>query len=68
MVEVLLPFSTDLALREQYINFYGNLRMGKIREDLDACAGTPRPSSSLALVINSALWCCLVCGVWLARR
>jgi len=39
IVEVLLPFSTDIALREQYINFYGNLRMGKILEDLDACAG-----------------------------
>lgn len=43
---MLLPFSTDLALREQYINFYGNLRMGKILEDLDACAGT-QPKKSI---------------------
>jgi acyl-coenzyme A thioesterase 9 len=38
-IEVNLPFSTDSVLREQYINFYGNLRVGKILEDLDACAG-----------------------------
>ncbi|KAL6075985.1 Thioesterase/thiol ester dehydrase-isomerase [Balamuthia mandrillaris] len=38
-VELYLPFSTDQNLREQYVNFYGNLRFGKILEDLDAAAG-----------------------------
>jgi hypothetical protein len=38
-VEVTLPLGTDLALREQYINFYGNVRFERLLEDLDACAG-----------------------------
>jgi len=38
-VEVSLPLGTDLALREQYVNFYGNVRFEKLLEDLDACAG-----------------------------
>lgn len=38
-VEAILPLETDLALREQYINFYGNLRFERLLEDLDACAG-----------------------------
>jgi hypothetical protein len=55
--EVVLPFSSDLALREQYINFYGNLRMGKILEDLDACAGTIPPDDHVRVRVR---WC--VCG------
>lgn len=34
----LIPFSSDPELREQYINMYGDLRFGKILEDLDALA------------------------------
>eukprot|EP00698_Gefionella_okellyi_P025311 TRINITY_DN9232_c0_g1_i1.p1 TRINITY_DN9232_c0_g1~~TRINITY_DN9232_c0_g1_i1.p1 ORF type:complete len:450 (-),score=94.55 TRINITY_DN9232_c0_g1_i1:135-1484(-) len=34
----LLPFSSSTALREQYVNMYGDLRFGKIMEDLDAFA------------------------------
>ncbi|KAG0348747.1 hypothetical protein BG004_004323 [Podila humilis] len=37
--EIILPFSTDKALLEEYINFGGNVRHGKIMEDLDALAG-----------------------------
>eukprot|EP01121_Diplochlamys_sp_Union-15-3_P005618 TRINITY_DN1594_c0_g2_i1.p1 TRINITY_DN1594_c0_g2~~TRINITY_DN1594_c0_g2_i1.p1 ORF type:complete len:432 (-),score=61.47 TRINITY_DN1594_c0_g2_i1:50-1345(-) len=39
-IEITYPFSTDIVLRDQYLNFYGGLRFGKILEDLDACAGT----------------------------
>ena len=37
--EKVLPFSTDLELRERYINFFGGLRLGKLLEDLDLIAG-----------------------------
>ena len=33
--EKVLPFSTNLELRELYINFFGGLRLGKLLEDLD---------------------------------
>ncbi|KAJ3087020.1 Acyl-coenzyme A thioesterase 9, mitochondrial [Quaeritorhiza haematococci] len=39
-VEEYLPFKTDRALREEYINVYGTIRVGKILEDLDALAGS----------------------------
>ena len=34
-----LPFSTDLELRERYINFFRGLRLGKLLEELDLIAG-----------------------------
>lgn len=34
--EALLPFSTDKALRDSYKGFFGDIRIGKILEDLDA--------------------------------
>ncbi|KAG0376285.1 hypothetical protein BGX24_007983 [Mortierella sp. AD032] len=37
--EIILPFATDNALLEEYINFGGTVRHGKIMEDLDALAG-----------------------------
>ncbi|KAG0361075.1 HotDog domain-containing protein [Gamsiella multidivaricata] len=37
--EIILPFRTDKALLEEYINVGGTLRHGKIMEDLDALAG-----------------------------
>ena len=37
--EKVLPFSTDLELRERYINFFRGLRLGKLLEDLDLIAG-----------------------------
>ncbi len=37
--EKVLPFSTDLELRDRYINFFGGLRLGKLLEDLDLIAG-----------------------------
>ncbi|KAK5582301.1 hypothetical protein RB653_003884 [Dictyostelium firmibasis] len=37
-VEIVLPFSTDLQLRENYLSPYGNLRIGRFLEDLDAIA------------------------------
>ncbi|KAF9130114.1 hypothetical protein BGW39_003474 [Mortierella sp. 14UC] len=37
--EIILPFATDKALLEEYINFGGTVRHGKIMEDLDALAG-----------------------------
>ncbi|KAI9201924.1 HotDog domain-containing protein [Polychytrium aggregatum] len=39
-VEDILPFKSDPQVREEYINAYGNIRIGKILEDLDAMAGT----------------------------
>jgi len=38
-IELLMPFSTDARLREQYVNYHGGVRFGKILEDLDAAAG-----------------------------
>ena len=38
-LEKILPFSTDLELRERYINFFNGLRLGKLLEDLDLIAG-----------------------------
>ncbi|KAF9355784.1 hypothetical protein BGX26_006134 [Mortierella sp. AD094] len=37
--EIILPFAKDKALLEEYINFGGHIRHGKIMEDLDALAG-----------------------------
>ena len=37
--EKVLPFSTDLELRDRYINFFGGLRLGILLEDLDLIAG-----------------------------
>ena len=37
--EKIYPFESDLKLREEYINFFGGLRIGKLLEDLDLVAG-----------------------------
>ncbi|KAJ2002088.1 hypothetical protein H4R26_003788, partial [Coemansia thaxteri] len=37
--ETFLPFKDNLALREEYINSYGEIRLGKVLEDLDRLAG-----------------------------
>lgn len=34
--QVVLPFASDLQLREEYVNVYRGLRLGKLMEDLDA--------------------------------
>ena len=39
MLTLILPFKSDPKLREQYQNFFGQLRMGKLLEDFDAFAG-----------------------------
>ena len=38
-LEKFYQFSSDLELREEYSNFFGGLRIGKILEDLDLVAG-----------------------------
>ncbi|EFA78510.1 RNA-binding region RNP-1 domain-containing protein [Heterostelium album PN500] len=38
--EIYLHFSSDTTLREMYLSPYGNLRVGRFLEDLDALAGT----------------------------
>ncbi|KAF9941494.1 hypothetical protein BGZ65_002863 [Modicella reniformis] len=37
--EIILPFAKDKGLLEEYVNYGGNIRHGKILEDLDAMAG-----------------------------
>ncbi len=37
--EKIMPFSTDLTLREAYLNFFGYIRFGKLLEELDMAAG-----------------------------
>ncbi|KAJ2753848.1 hypothetical protein IWQ56_006567, partial [Coemansia nantahalensis] len=37
--ETFLLFKDSLALREEYINSYGDIRLGKVLEDLDRLAG-----------------------------
>lgn len=36
---VVYPFTTDIALREQYRNPWGFVRIGRLLEDLDSLAG-----------------------------
>ncbi len=38
-MELVLPFSSDPVLREQYISPFGHVRIGRLLEDLDAFAG-----------------------------
>ncbi|KAJ1720410.1 hypothetical protein LPJ53_004961 [Coemansia erecta] len=38
-VETYLPFKDNLNLREDYVNYYGDIRLGKVLEDLDRLAG-----------------------------
>ena len=38
-LSVVLPFSTDKALREEYISPFNHVRIGRLLEDLDAFAG-----------------------------
>jgi acyl-coenzyme A thioesterase 9 len=38
-LELVLPFSSDPILREQYISPFGHVRLGRLLEDLDAFAG-----------------------------
>ncbi|KAJ3296417.1 Acyl-coenzyme A thioesterase 9, mitochondrial [Blyttiomyces sp. JEL0837] len=40
LVEEYLPFKSDPSVREDYVNAYGSIRIGKILEDLDALAGS----------------------------
>ncbi len=37
--EKIIPLSTNEALRDRYINFFGGLRVGKLLEELDLSAG-----------------------------
>lgn len=37
--EKILPFGQDLALRNEYINYFGDIRFGKLLEELDLTAG-----------------------------
>ncbi|KAJ3417340.1 Acyl-coenzyme A thioesterase 9, mitochondrial [Chytridiales sp. JEL 0842] len=39
-VQEFLPFKSDPNVREEYLNAYGTIRIGKILEDLDALAGS----------------------------
>lgn len=39
----ILPFGSDAALREQYSNAWGNIRVGMLFEEIDAFAGECRP-------------------------
>ncbi|KAJ3298667.1 Acyl-coenzyme A thioesterase 9, mitochondrial [Rhizoclosmatium sp. JEL0117] len=40
LLQVFLPFRSDKALKEEYINHYNRIRVGKVLEDLDALAGS----------------------------
>jgi acyl-coenzyme A thioesterase 9 len=39
LLTVLLPFGSDAELRRQFINYQGQLRVGKLLEEIDAFAG-----------------------------
>ncbi|KAJ1964236.1 hypothetical protein GGI12_001560, partial [Dipsacomyces acuminosporus] len=39
VTETFLPFKDNRELREQYVNYYGKIRLGKVLEDLDRLAG-----------------------------
>ena len=38
--EAKIPLSTDMRLREKYVNFHNSVRFGRVLEDLDTMAGT----------------------------
>lgn len=40
LIRVDLPFSSSPSLRDEYINVYGDIRIGKVIEDIDALAGS----------------------------
>ncbi|KAJ3123134.1 Acyl-coenzyme A thioesterase 9, mitochondrial [Physocladia obscura] len=39
-LHIFLPFRSDLSLKDEYLNLYGRIRVGKVLEDLDALAGS----------------------------
>lgn len=39
-VEEFLRFKSNPQVKEDYLNYYGGIRIGKILEDLDALAGS----------------------------
>lgn len=39
-VELYLPFKSDPLIKEEYVNFYGGVRLSKVFEDLDALSGS----------------------------
>ncbi|KAI8801508.1 HotDog domain-containing protein [Cladochytrium replicatum] len=39
-VEEFLPFKSEPQVKEEYVNVYGGIRIGKILEDLDALSGS----------------------------
>ena len=39
-LRIVFPFKTDSDLRDEYVNMYGDLRMGLLFESMDAMAGT----------------------------
>ncbi|KAF9925510.1 hypothetical protein FBU30_004729 [Linnemannia zychae] len=61
--EIILPFAKDKALLEEYINFGGTVRHGKIMEDLDALAGAisykhcddGKPDSSPLTIVTASV-------------
>ncbi|KAF9200271.1 hypothetical protein BGZ49_009529 [Haplosporangium sp. Z 27] len=61
--EIILPFGKDKALLEEYINFGGHVRHGKIMEDLDALAGAiaykhcydGKPNSRPIIIVTAAV-------------
>ncbi|KAF9897719.1 hypothetical protein BX616_005101, partial [Lobosporangium transversale] len=61
--EIILPFKSDKALLEEYINVGGTLRHGKIMEDLDALAGAiaykhaddGKPDSSPITIVTASV-------------
>jgi acyl-coenzyme A thioesterase 9 len=63
----LIPLSTDLKLREKYIGFLGNVRLGRLMEDMDLFAvwitnnhvflpdlpaGTPLPYTFVTILVD----------------
>ena len=37
--EAVIPLHSDKQLREQYVNFFGDIRFGRVLENLDEMAG-----------------------------
>ena len=50
-VEEYLPFKSDLHVKEEYIDIYGKIRVGKLFEDLDALAEHEARAARLVILL-----------------
>lgn len=68
----IIPLSTDISLREKYVGFLGNVRLGRLMEDMDLFAvwivhqhvqvpnltpGVPLPYTFVTILVDKIDFC-----------